>query len=77
MRAHNLRVTQAAIFAEVLMGIDPDDEKIIDRAKHIASNGGDSQKLRGLPAIGRGVSGAVAGSNPVSALLPKERRAGR
>jgi hypothetical protein len=72
-----VRVEQAAILAEILLEIDPDDEKIVDRHKHIASNGGDSQKLRGLPAIGRGVQGALHGSNPVEALLAKERRQGR
>ncbi len=29
-----------------------------------ATAGGDERKLRGIPAIGRGVSGAVAGSSP-------------
>jgi hypothetical protein len=33
-----------------------------------------TERLRGLPAIGRGVSGAIAGSNPSAALIAKERR---
>jgi hypothetical protein len=37
----------------------------------------DWQRLRGLPAIGRGVSGAVPGTNMVGALLAKEARAER
>jgi hypothetical protein len=31
--------------------------------------GGDSARLRGVPAIGRGVSGAIRGTNPVAELL--------
>ena len=76
-KAHLLRQEQAAILAEILLEIDPDDAEIVERGKYIASNGGDYKKLRGLPAIGRGVSGAVAGSDPVRALLAKERWQGR
>lgn len=42
-----------------------------------ATAGGDGARLRGLPAIGRGSSGAIRGTNPERALLDKERRAGR
>jgi hypothetical protein len=38
------------------------------------TSGGSWQRLRGVPAIGRGVSGAVAGSNPLGALIAKERQ---
>ena len=34
----------------------------------------DPSRLRGLPAIGRNVAGAVRGSNPVAALLQKENQ---
>ena len=34
----------------------------------------DPRELRGLPAIGPGVAGATAGSNPLRALLAKESR---
>jgi hypothetical protein len=37
----------------------------------------DALELRGVPMIGRGVAGAQPGSNPVGALLAKERRARR
>jgi hypothetical protein len=33
-----------------------------------ATGGGDGRKLRGIPAIGRGVAGAINGSNPTSML---------
>lgn len=39
-----------------------------------ASNGGDWERLRGLPAIGRGVSGAIRGSDPLGELLRREHR---
>jgi hypothetical protein len=39
-----------------------------------ASNGGDWERLRGLPAIGRGVSGAVRGSDPLGEVLRREHR---
>jgi hypothetical protein len=35
---------------------------------------GDSRRLRGLPAIGRGVSGTMPGTSPHGALLAKESR---
>jgi hypothetical protein len=33
------------------------------------SPGGDSRKLRGIPAIGRNVAGAIPGTNPETELL--------
>jgi hypothetical protein len=40
-----------------------------------ATAGGDRSRLRGLPAVGPGCgSGAVAGSDPLQALLAKESR---
>jgi hypothetical protein len=39
-----------------------------------ATLAGDSSRLRGLPAIARGVSGAIPGTQPERALLAKERR---
>ena len=41
------------------------------------TSGGDESRLRGLPAIGRGVSGATVSTDPVRALLAKERRGRR
>lgn len=38
---------------------------------------GDERRLRGLPAIARGTRGAIAGTDPLRALLAKERRNGR
>ena len=47
------------------------------RAFRGVTSGGDERRLRGLPAISRGTSGAVAGTDPLRALLAKERRHGR
>jgi hypothetical protein len=37
-----------------------------------SANGHDPARLRGLPAIGRNVTGASPGTDPVNALLRKE-----
>ena len=42
-----------------------------------ATAGGDGRKLRGIPAIGRGAPGAIRGTDPLRALLQKERRQGK
>jgi hypothetical protein len=39
-----------------------------------ATAAGDPRRLRGLPAIGRNVSGSTVHTDPVRALLAKERR---
>jgi len=67
-----LRATQAANLVDVLMEIDPDDPAVGKR--YVGSNGGDHARLRGLPAIGPGVSGVMHGSDPLRALLAKESR---
>jgi hypothetical protein len=35
---------------------------------------GDGRRLRGIPAVGKGCSGTVFGTDPLGALLAKERR---
>ena len=37
----------------------------------------DHRRLRGIPRVGRGVSGAIGGTDPMRALLAKERRHGK
>ena len=39
-----------------------------------SADGHDPARLRGLPAIGRNVSGEIPGTNPLAALLRKEAR---
>jgi hypothetical protein len=37
--------------------------------------GGDTRKLRGIPVLAPGIGSAIAGTQPASALIEKERRA--
>ena len=37
----------------------------------------DRRRLRGIPAVGRGTSGAIFSTDPARALLAKEQRRGR
>ena len=53
---------------------DPNDADAPPMAR--GADGHDWQRRRGLPLIGRGVSGARTDTNPVAALLANER-AGR
>ncbi len=39
-----------------------------------ATAAGDARRLRGVPAVGRGVPGAIPGTNPVGAVLARESR---
>ena len=39
-----------------------------------ATSGGDWQRMRGLPMIAKGVGGTAPGSDPLGALIAKERR---
>ncbi len=39
-----------------------------------ARSGGDEKALRGLPAIGRGVSGVIPGTSPLHAVIHNEMR---
>ena len=69
--AHQLKAEQARILAEVLLEL-PDD--VPTGRQYRGSNGADHHKLRGLPAIGRGVAGCVPGTDPVRALMAKQNR---
>lgn len=64
-KAHELRTIQAQQVAAILRDLDPNDTRTFDDAKiYQQTNGGDEQKLRGIPAIGRGVSGCIPGTSP-------------
>jgi hypothetical protein len=63
----------AAILLEA--GAAPDGNR--RRPLRRSADGHDPRRLRGLPGIGRNVSGAVSGSDPVRALLAKERQRAR
>ncbi len=70
-KAHELRQTQANILATILQELEP--EHTIERVT-IASPAGDEHKLRGIPVVGaKGVGGTIAGTNPLQALIAKQR----
>jgi hypothetical protein len=49
-----------------------------ERSAPGATLGGDALRMRGVPCVGRGgAGGAIAGSDPLKALLAKERRTRR
>jgi hypothetical protein len=60
-RAHEQRQAQAAALANILRDVSPAD---LEEKRYIASNGGDHLKLRGIPAVGRSVAGAINGTKP-------------
>jgi hypothetical protein len=60
-RAHEQRQAQAATLAAVLRDVTPAE---LHEKRYIGSNGGDHLKLRGIPAIGRSVTGAIPGTSP-------------
>ncbi len=49
------------------MHVDLDDPTPFHGA--VQTNGGDSEKLRGIPAIGRGVAGAIPKTNPLQETI--------
>lgn len=73
-KVHELCAAQARQLAEILLDIDIDEGKLGESKLHIASPAGSEKKLRGIPVVGaKGVGGTIAGTNPLSALLSKER----
>ncbi len=60
--------------ARILLEAKVDDEEVVANPR---AAGGDPARLRGLPAIGRNVAGAIPGSDPLRALIAKENRNGR
>ena len=68
---HAERVAFERKLARILLELAdaPKEPKPINGA-----GGGESARLRGLPAIGRNVSGAIPGTDPLAALLAKENR---
>jgi hypothetical protein len=63
-KAHQLRQHQAAILVEILQDLQPDDPRTIQHARPHQTHQASAGDLRGIPAIGRGVAGAIPGSSP-------------
>jgi hypothetical protein len=64
-----------AKFAKILLEIG--DDEAPPKATAGVTSGGDERRLRGLPCVGRGVPGAVAGTNPAQAAIANETRQSR
>ncbi len=71
-KAHELRQTQANILATIIRDINPNAPEIQER-RYRATAAGDERRLRGIPALARGVGSAIPGTNPLQALIAKER----
>jgi hypothetical protein len=52
-------------------------EALPEEVKRSGAPGGDRRRLRGLPCVSKGVAGVIAGTDPVAALLAKERHGRR
>ncbi len=64
---HALRVHQAQVLAQILTELDTDT---LEPPRTYATAGGDHRKLRGIPAIGRSVQGAIPGTSPHAIRWP-------
>lgn len=60
-KAHQLREAQANILVEILRDIDPDQ---LQERNDVVYSTTEGEQLRGIPAIGRGVAGAIPGTSP-------------
>jgi hypothetical protein len=74
--AYRLREQRAHDAARVAQNVfdngeaPPSDEK----GRHTQTNGGDEEKLRGIPAIGRGVGGTMRGSDPYHEVARRDQQ---
>ena len=64
-KAHQLLAAQAQQLAEIIQDADQPDTQA-----YRATAGGDERKLRGIPAVARGVQGAIPGTRPGDTLRP-------
>ncbi len=62
LKHHQQCVDQAALMVEIVRDLNLDDPYPVIATGVTA--GGDERRLRGIPAIGRGVSGAIPGTKP-------------
>jgi hypothetical protein len=71
LRQHEERAAQGRLLANILLEVGEPLPK--DRKPRSGVSGAEPARLRGLPAIGRNVSGAIPGTDPLRAVLDKER----
>lgn len=60
-KAHELHAAQARQLIDIARDTETTDPTI---KRYHATAGGDERRLRGIPAIGRGVQGAIPGTRP-------------
>ncbi len=70
---HEQAVAQAERLAEIARDVLDVDE--VADGVFWGAAGGDARKLRGVPVQAKGVGGTQPGSDPLAALLAKERAA--
>ncbi len=75
-KSHELLTHQAHQLAQILLEINPDEPAPQER-KYRATAAGDERRLRGIPALARGVGSAIPGTNPLQALIAKQGRISR
>jgi hypothetical protein len=68
------RITDQRKIAQAILEADSAPPDSDGRVLRRAADGHNPDRLRGLPAIGRNVSGATVHTDPVKALLRKEAR---
>lgn len=71
-RAHQQKVADARKLSRIIE--ETGGETAPAKASAGATSGGDWQRMRGFPIIGRGVGGTVPGTDPLAALIAKEQR---
>lgn len=69
LRRHTLDVQLEEQLHQI--AIDTNNDPIVNTR---ATAAGDSRKLRGIPALARGVGSTCPGTDPLKAYLAKERR---
>lgn len=63
-RIHQERADQRANLEQIIRQVIDNAPELHSRIRSIATAPGDQRKLRGIPAIGRGVTGAIPGTKP-------------
>lgn len=75
VKHHEQAVAQAVRLAEIIRDVLDVDE--VADGIFWGAAGGDARKLRGVPVIARGVGGTQPGTDPLAAIIAKERRGTR
>jgi hypothetical protein len=71
LQRKQMETTQARQLAKIMLEVGADNPT--EESPSSATAAGDTSKLRGIPAIGRGVAGAIGGTDPLREVLKAER----